>query len=492
VQAALQESERLHRLLAETITDVIWMLDAGLRVTYVSPAVTGLLGFEAARALGRPVSAVLTPPSLALALGVLAALPLGPESANATFARTLVLEHRRRDGGTVWAEVRASVRCDAEGRISDIVGSTRDISEQRATERQLRLQAAALTAAGNGIAITDAQGRVEWVNPGFTRLTGYSAEETRGRTLAFLGSGQQDQAFYRDLWDSVLAGRVWRGELVNRRRNGTLYHEEQSITPVRWGTAADSPVEHLVAIKRDISDRKAAEEAVRRSHEELQHFAYVVSHDLQEPLRMVASYVQLLARRYAGRLDADADDFIRYAVDGATRMQALINDLLAYSRVGAPLKAPAPCSMETVLRAAIDNLAVALADSGGRVTHDPLPIVVGDEVRLTTVLQNLIGNALKFRGEAPPAIHVSCRREERGWTLAVHDNGIGIDPRHFGRLFRMFQRLHTREEFPGTGAGLAICKRIVERHGGRIWVESEPGRGASFFVWIPEHPVATG
>jgi signal transduction histidine kinase len=252
-------------------------------------------------------------------------------------------------------------------------------------------------------------------------------------------------------------------------------------------------------VQRELAERKRAEEELKqtmaelaRSNQELEQFAYVASHDLQEPLRMVASYVQLLARRYQGRLDADADEFIAYAVDGATRMQALINDLLAYSRVGTRGKPFEPTDCEAILDQALANLQVAIEENGAAVTHDLLPTVMADATQLTQLFQNLIGNAVKFRGEESLRIHISAHwpsaienRKSDEWIFSVRDNGIGIDPEYHERIFLIFQRLHTREEYPGTGIGLAICRKIVERHGGRIWVESQPGKGSIFYFTIP-------
>lgn len=227
-----------------------------------------------------------------------------------------------------------------------------------------------------------------------------------------------------------------------------------------------------------------AEELVR-SNTELQHFAYIASHDLQEPLRMVASYVQLLARRYKAKLDADANEFIDFAVDGATRMQALINALLEYSRIGTKGKPFQPAACEKILQIALKNLEVALRESGAMVTHDPLPEVLGDATQLAQLFQNLIANAIKFRGDKPPAVHIWAERTGKDWCFGFRDNGIGIDPQFSERIFVIFQRLHSKEEYPGTGIGLALCKKIVERHGGRIWVQSEPGQGATFHFTIP-------
>ena len=200
---------------------------------------------------------------------------------------------------------------------------------------------------------------------------------------------------------------------------------------------------------------------------------------------MVASFTQMLGERYRGRLDTDADEFIRFAVDGAKRMQALINDLLAFSRVGRKGKPFEPTDCQRVLETALSNLHVAIEESRATVTHDPLPTVLGDATQLTQLFQNLLGNAVKFRGTSPPRVHVSARRRSGEWILGVQDNGIGIDPKDMGRLFQIFQRLHARDEYPGTGIGLAVCKKIVERHGGRIWIESEPGRGSMFYFTLP-------
>jgi signal transduction histidine kinase len=224
---------------------------------------------------------------------------------------------------------------------------------------------------------------------------------------------------------------------------------------------------------------------LKRSNGELERFAYVASHDLQEPLRMVTSYLQLLERRYKDKLDGDALEFINYAVDGSNRMKTLISDLLSYSRVGTRGKEIALTDCEEVLGRVLSNLQVAIEESGGSVTHDPLPSLMADDVQLESLFQNLIGNALKFHGKQPPKIHVGVEQKGKEWVFSVSDNGIGIDPQYFERIFIIFQRLHNRQEYPGTGIGLAISKRIVERHGGRIWIESQPGKGSTFFFTLP-------
>lgn len=238
----------------------------------------------------------------------------------------------------------------------------------------------------------------------------------------------------------------------------------------------------------EVALRKEVEDELRRSNEELELFAYVASHDLQEPLRMVTGYVQLLNKRYKGKLDSDADEFIAFALDGATRMQSLISDLLALSRVGTRGAELVPTDLNVVLSHALADLKMALDDAQATVTHDALPTVAGDGGQLEQVMLNLIGNAVKFRGAEPPRVHVGARRENGSWVLSVRDNGIGIESRYFERIFVIFQRLHGRDAYPGTGLGLAITKRIIERHGGRIWVESELGRSSTFWFTLPAEP----
>jgi PAS domain S-box-containing protein len=241
----------------------------------------------------------------------------------------------------------------------------------------------------------------------------------------------------------------------------------------------------------DITDRKQAEEGLKRvmsdlerSNRELEQFAYVASHDLQEPLRMVASYTQLLAQRYQGQLDEKAKKYIDYAVDGAVRMQRLITDLLAYSRVKAPTGSAADVDSHAVLGEALRNLQSAIQESHALVTSDDLPTVRADVTQLAQVFQNLIANAIKFHAADAPCVHVSVEDLGLEWRFSVRDNGIGIEAQYAQRIFGIFQRLHTRQEYPGTGIGLAVCKRIVESHGGRIWVESELGKGSVFFFTV--------
>ncbi len=293
-----------------------------------------------------------------------------------------------------------------------------------------------------------------------------------------------NEGFVRDY---PLAIRHVSGEHTDVLYNASVYRDN-----------AGRPV-GVFAAARDITERKRAERALlrvekalraekeelARSNADLEQFAYVASHDLQEPLRMVASYTQLLARRYRGKLDDEADEFIEFAVDGANRMQDLIHDLLAFSRVGTQGKPLVETDCDGVVRRVLNNLRMAIQETGARITVGDLPTVAADGDQLAQVLQNLIGNAIKFHGDEPPEVQVSAVRGDGEWVFAVRDNGIGLDAQYADRIFIIFQRLHGRAEFPGTGIGLALCKKIVSRHGGRIWVESELGKGSTFSFTLP-------
>jgi signal transduction histidine kinase len=271
--------------------------------------------------------------------------------------------------------------------------------------------------------------------------------------------------------------------------------ELKAVECIKEGAADYVLKDHLphlpASVRRAVQDKKMreehrqAQEELARSNRDLEQFAYVASHDLQEPLRMVANYTQLLAERYQGKLDANADKYIHYAVDGALRMQILVQDLLAFSRIGRQGREMISTDCTRVLEMALKNLQAAIHEAGAVVVQGPLPEVMADGSQLLQLFQNLVGNAIKFRGTPPPEIRVAAEKEGREWVFSVADNGIGVAPEHREIVFAIFKRLHTREEYPGSGIGLAICKKIVEQHGGRIWVESEPGKGSCFRFTLP-------
>jgi signal transduction histidine kinase len=253
---------------------------------------------------------------------------------------------------------------------------------------------------------------------------------------------------------------------------------------VRWLVLR--PLTHALAANAMLLEKlRKSETVLKRSNIELERFATLAAHDLREPLRTITSYITLLSKRCEGKLGQDADEFIGFVVDGATRMQRLIDDLLKFSRAGSKGKPFAWTDCEVVLERALVELKVAMEECGALVTHEPLPKVMGDDIQLGQVFHNLLGNAIKYRDGKPPQVQVSCKKEQEEWVFSVKDNGIGIDPQYGEKIFQIFQRLHTRDQYSGSGIGLSLCKRIVERHGGKIWVESELGKGATFYFTMP-------
>jgi PAS domain S-box-containing protein len=421
---------------------------------------------------------------------------------NASGGSVLSFQNRYRckDGSYRWLMWRSTP--DAERQL--VYALARDVTEQRRLEMELRVailwQRAILDSANFTIISCRPDGIIETLNASALRELGYAEDELVGRvTPAVLHDAAEVEARARELsaelgrevapgFETLIAkaklGRPDEHEWTYVRKDGSRFPILLSVTALR---GAGGEVVGFLGIGTNLTMRKRAEEELLRSNRDLEQFAYVASHDLKEPLRMVTNYLQLLERRYAGKLDADAHQFIDFAVDGAHRMRRLIDDLLEYSRVGTRGKPPVQTESAAVLRAVLENLSLAIEESGATVTQDrTLPTVLADETQLGQVFQNLIANALKFRGAEPPRIHIGAQRENGRWTFSVSDNGIGIAGEFFERIFVIFQRLHTREEYAGTGIGLAVCKKIVERHGGRIWVRSEPGAGTTFYFTLAD------
>jgi len=399
------------------------------------------------------------------------------------------LTARRKDGSEFPIEIMLSPLRSTEGIL--VTAAIRDISVRKDAEEHLvqmeNKYRGLLEAAPDAMVVVNQAGEIVLLNLQAETQFGYRRDELLGQRMSNIVPAGFPERLVADSLRSAedaLAQRIGTGiELTARRKDGSEFPIEIMLSPLE---SAEGVL--VTAAIRDITARKRSEaqllEKVRelnRSNEELQQFAYIASHDLQEPLRMVASYTALLAKRYKGKLDSDADEFIAFAVDGASRMQLLIRDLLTYSRVGSKGEDLVDTSSEAALRQAIRNLRGAIEGSGALVTHDVLPFVKADEMQLTQLFQNLVGNAIKYRRAGVPRVHITAvPNGSNKWMFSVQDNGLGIEAQFFERIFGVFQRLHRREEFDGTGIGLAICKKIVERHGGAISVESVLGVGSTF------------
>jgi two-component system, cell cycle sensor histidine kinase and response regulator CckA len=494
-EETLRDSEERYRLLAEHVTDVIWVFDRHLHLTYISPSVTRLRGYSVQEVLDQTLEERLTPASLAVAMAALREeLEMEQQPDGDPFrARTLELELPRKDGSTVWTEMQISLLRDAEGRLSGFIGVSRDITERRRAEGMLRLQAAALDAAANAMIITDRQEVIQWVNPAFTTMTGYRAQEVVGRTPRVLKSGRHDREFYRGLWDSISAGQVWTGEMTNRRQDGTLYTENQTITPVR---DAGGAITHFIAIKQDVTERKLLEDELRQAQkmEAIGRLAGGVAHDFNNLLTVILGRTALLSAHLP------PEDRLRRNVDliehAGLRAAALTRQLLAFSRkqVLEPRVLDVPAlltALEPMLRRLIGEdieLVTASVPPVGRVKVDPgqleqavLNLVVnardamprGGRLRVETTNVEMDAHYAALHPGAAPGPYV---------MLAVSDTGVGMDAATQARIFEPF---FTTKGEHGTGLGLATVYGIVKQAGGTVRVYSEPGHGATFKIFLP-------
>ena len=483
-EEALRLAGAYNRSLLEASLDPLVTIGRDGTVTDVNAATETVTGFSREALVGTDFADYFTDPEKARA-GYRQVFQEGS-------VRDYALEVRRRDGGATPVLYNASVYRDESEKVTGVFAAARDITERKRAEEALRLAGAynrsLLEASLDPLVTIGRDGTVTDVNAATETVTGFSREALVGTDFAdYFTDPEKARAGYRQVFQE---GSVRDYALEVRRRDG-------GATPVLYNASVyrdeSEKVTGVFAAARDITERKRAEEALNRqaeelarSNAELEKFAYVASHDLQEPLRMISGFSQLLARRYREKLGPEADEFIGYVVDGTNRMQRLINDLLAYSRLGTRGGEFESTDVSLVLERTMQNLRAAIEESGALVSHDPMPTVTADGIQLAQLFQNLIGNAVKFRGEPRPRVHVSARLEGGEWIFSVKDNGIGIEPKYFGRIFTIFQRLHGNTEYPGTGIGLAICRKIAERHGGRIWVESETGKGSTFFFSIIE------
>lgn len=475
---ALRASELRLRLVTDNVPALIGYIGADHRYTMVNKAYEAWHGLPRRAIVGQPLDALEDVDSLAL---------FAPYLARAFAGESVEFDAELVRRGRHWAvHLNYIPHRDDHGRTIGIYVMGHDLTALRQSERQLRL---VMESSPLGMFHADAAGRCVYVNPAWLSIAGLSLAQS-------LGDGWE-QAIHPE--DRVLVRATFRDA---RDGTGVIASEHRYLRPdghAVWVRAhgvalrEGGRVVGYIGTVEDITVRRAldAELAARsgelaRSNAELEQFAYVASHDLQEPLRMVTSYTQLILRRHGDKLPAEAREFMAFVEDGGRRAQALIGDLLSLARVNSHGKPMAAVPLQAVLAEVVRGLHLLVHDSGAQITHDEaLPTVWADRRQLAQLLQNLLSNALKFRSAEPPRVHVGAQRQADGrWRISVADNGIGIEPRFHQRVFTLFQRLHLRDEYPGTGIGLAICKKVVERHGGQIGVDSAPGRGATFWFTL--------
>ncbi len=483
----IAQMEGRYRGLLEAAPDAMVVVDQGGEIVLVNLQAERQFGYRRDELIGQKVTSII-PEGFAERL-VADDLRSSEDALTQQIGTGIELTALRKDGSEFPIEIMLSPLESADGIL--VTAAIRNISVRKAAEQTLLQMEGRyrglLEAAPDAMVVVDDAGRIVLLNLQAEKQFGYRRDELLGQEVTnIIPEGFEERLIADELRseEDALAQQIGTGiELVGRRKDRSEFPIEIMLSPLE---NADGTL--VTAAIRNITARKQAEEhlmkkvaELSRSNEELGQFANIASHDLQEPLRMVASYTQLLSRRYKGKLDSDADEFIAFAVDGASRMQRLIQDLLTFSRVGTKGTELLRTSSEGALEQALLNLHGATEESGAQVTHGPLPEVMADEAQLIQLFQNLIGNAIKYQGAGTPAVHIAAVPHRDGrWRFSVKDNGLGIDPQYFERIFGMFQRLHKREEYAGTGIGLAICKKIVERHGGVISVNSKLGEGATF------------
>jgi PAS domain S-box-containing protein len=394
----------------------------------------------------------------------------------------------RKDGTTFWAHVLITPLFDQNKQLRGFIKVTRDTTELKKANDALQGQADMLNLTYDAIILRDLDGTIRFWNAGAIKTYGYTEKDTLGKKTHTLFNTKFPIPFEQIEQEILTQGR-WEGEVLHHTQDGRrlVVASRQALKKDAEGKPiAVLEINSDITIHKQAEQRKLALAEMKRVNIELEQFAYVASHDLQEPLRAVAGGLQILEKKYKGKLDQEADGLIDMAVDGAVRMRELISDLLSLSQVSSSKETFELIDLSTLFEQAEKNLAVTIKENGAKVSHGPLPTLIVEKTRFIQLFQNLISNAIKFRSDKTPEITLTTTSEEGIWRFALHDNGIGFEQQFADRVFEPFKRLHGRDKYPGTGIGLAICKRIVERHGGNIWVESEPGKGTTFYFAIPD------
>jgi PAS domain S-box-containing protein len=500
LEETLRTSEELYRRIIETANEGIWTVDTEGHTTFVNRHMTKMLGYSAGEMLGRSLFDFVFQEDWPLMEQYWRQWQQDLKS------QEIDVRLLHKDGTVVWMLVQATPLLNAQGAFSGGLGMFTDITTRKQAEEALReseerFRLLVESVQDYAIFLLDPSGRIITWNQGAERIKGYSVAEILGQHFSCFYPAE-DQAQGKPAWELQVAaveGRV-EDEGWRVRKNGERFWANVVITALsdKRGT-----LRGFAKVTRDMTARRRAEEEIQRlnaeleqrvivrtaqlqqSNEDLQQFARIAAHDLQEPLHQITNYIQLLGRRYQGQLDADADEFIGYVVAAAKRLQQLILDLLAYTEVETQPQSWATVDSEAILVGALSDLRNFIAERGATVTHDPLPTVWGDSQQLQTVFRNLLANGIKFHDTQPPLVHVTATLQGQEWVFSVRDNGIGIAPQDREQVFMVFQRLHHQELYPKPGVGLAICRRIIERHGGTIWVESALGQGATFLFTLP-------
>lgn len=481
----LKDCYKTYKDITDTVLEGLWMVDENGHTTYVNKQLIDMLGYTQDELVNKQFFNFIDSKF--------------QDKAKEFFERRKQgLKDRydscfiKKDGSILWVIISATPIFDDKGKFVGAIGLFTDITEHKIIRDKLieneEHYRTIVEFSNDMIWILDTDGKFTFINKRSEKIGGYSLEELKGKSFCPLIVKEDTQRVI-DTFHRVLNGQYQEYDVTFINK----YNKKVMLSVNTAPIYSKGKIVGTVSFGRDITQQKRIEQKAMKITEELIHssneleqFAYIASHDLQEPLRSISSFTELLAHRYKDRLDPEADEFINYIINGTKRMQQMINDLLTLSRINTKGKEFVSTNIKDVINKVLENLHSLIDRNQAVITIDNMPIASVDEIQFIQLFQNLIDNAIKFRKkDTVPQIHISARKEENEWIFSVKDNGIGIDPNSFRKLFIIFQRLHSREEYPGTGIGLAICKKIIGRHDGRIWIESRPGEGSTFYFSIP-------